>query len=261
MDKMKIITFHSYKGGTGKTTLSINLAKELAEREYKVLLVDGDFKAPTFQHLFKKSTPKNFLNQLLEETSNLTMNDLIVKSFEDENLDLIFSWQKPQFGKGVLSLDKEWHAKAFRRLLNEIKKLSNLKLYDFMIIDSTPGVDFSALNFIILSDVVLIVLRPSNYDIDGTLFMIDTLYSQVGDLKRIDAVIFNQVPPNTPQYFIDEWTRIFEKTHGMKIINMIPISLDVATEAVKGHQVFHKNMDVKSHVQELADEILTLMKQ
>ena len=49
----KIIAFHSYKGGTGKTLLSINLAATYAKNGKDVCLLDLDFRAPSLQARFK----------------------------------------------------------------------------------------------------------------------------------------------------------------------------------------------------------------
>ena len=48
---MKIIAFHSYKGGTGKTHLSANLATVLARQGHKTALLDLDFRGPNLQTL------------------------------------------------------------------------------------------------------------------------------------------------------------------------------------------------------------------
>ncbi|MHA1236682.1 MAG: tyrosine-protein kinase family protein, partial [Candidatus Hodarchaeales archaeon] len=48
---MKIIAFHSYKGGTGKTHLSANLATVFARRGYKTVILDLDFRGPNLQTL------------------------------------------------------------------------------------------------------------------------------------------------------------------------------------------------------------------
>jgi MinD-like ATPase involved in chromosome partitioning or flagellar assembly len=41
-----IITFYSYKGGTGRTMALANLAWVLASNDKKVLLIDWDLEAP-----------------------------------------------------------------------------------------------------------------------------------------------------------------------------------------------------------------------
>jgi MinD-like ATPase involved in chromosome partitioning or flagellar assembly len=50
--KEMIITVHSYKGGTGKTLFSVNLAISLAKRGRKVCLLDLDFRAPSLNAIF-----------------------------------------------------------------------------------------------------------------------------------------------------------------------------------------------------------------
>jgi len=51
--KALIITVHSYKGGTGKTLLSVNLAAMFADRGKKTCLLDLDFRAPSLCVIFK----------------------------------------------------------------------------------------------------------------------------------------------------------------------------------------------------------------
>ena len=48
----KSIAFHSYKGGTGKTTLAVNLASLLAKRGSRVFILDLDVYAPSLQSYF-----------------------------------------------------------------------------------------------------------------------------------------------------------------------------------------------------------------
>ena len=61
----KIIAFHSYKGGTGKTLLSINLAATYARKGKNVCLLDMDFRAPSLQARFKTKANGYWLNDYL----------------------------------------------------------------------------------------------------------------------------------------------------------------------------------------------------
>jgi chromosome partitioning protein len=68
------IAFHSYKGGTGKTTLASNLSAFLAKECYKVCLLDLDLYAPSLQTYFEIN-PKKWLNECLY--SNVTFDDVL----------------------------------------------------------------------------------------------------------------------------------------------------------------------------------------
>ena len=58
---VKTIAFHSYKGGTGKTTLITNLAVLYAKQGFNVCLVDFDLYAPSMSIYFNK-TPEMYIN-------------------------------------------------------------------------------------------------------------------------------------------------------------------------------------------------------
>ena len=62
----KVIAFHSYKGGTGKTTLAVNLSANLASKGYHVLLVDMDVYAPSL-YVYFNIQPKKWINDYLND--------------------------------------------------------------------------------------------------------------------------------------------------------------------------------------------------
>src|SRR5574337_324997 len=66
----KCIAFHSYKGGTGKTTLACNLAVSLAKKGFRVFLLDLDVSAPSIQAYFEKE-PKKWVNDFLLDTADV----------------------------------------------------------------------------------------------------------------------------------------------------------------------------------------------
>ncbi|MBF0310093.1 MAG: SUMF1/EgtB/PvdO family nonheme iron enzyme [Magnetococcales bacterium] len=54
-----IITFYSYKGGTGRTMALANVACLLSQREYRVLVIDWDFEAPGLHRYFHDLFPSD----------------------------------------------------------------------------------------------------------------------------------------------------------------------------------------------------------
>ena len=69
------IAFHSYKGGTGKTTIACNFAAQLARNGNQVGLVDLDIYAPSIQTYFEIE-PKKWLNNYLNSSADLS--DVII---------------------------------------------------------------------------------------------------------------------------------------------------------------------------------------
>ena len=61
----KIMALHSYKGGTGKTLLSVNLAAMYATKGENVCLLDLDFRAPSLHAIFKTNCTEYWVNDYL----------------------------------------------------------------------------------------------------------------------------------------------------------------------------------------------------
>ena len=63
------IALHSYKGGTGKSTIASNISALLTFRGNNVLLIDMDVYAPTLQTYFDKD-PEKWINDFLFNASD-----------------------------------------------------------------------------------------------------------------------------------------------------------------------------------------------
>lgn len=121
--KHKILVL-SNKGGVGKSTVSVNLSCFLADKGYKVGLLDADLHGPSIVKMFglegRHLTGSDGLMDPLEVRKNLTavsMASLI------ESPDTPLVWRGPL--KGI----------AIKQLLAEV----NWGKLDFLIIDSPPG--------------------------------------------------------------------------------------------------------------------------
>jgi chromosome partitioning protein len=162
----KTLSVCNQKGGTGKTTSSINLAAYMALFGKKVLLVDLDPQANATsgvginRHKVEKST----YHILLEEVN---INDIIVKTSIENlmlapaNLDLTGAEVEL-----VSSLGREYRLK---------KALAAVKdSFDFIFIDSPPSLGLLTINSLSAADAILIPVQCEYYALEGLTQLMNT---------------------------------------------------------------------------------------
>lgn len=127
--KPRKICLINYKGGTGKTSTTVNLAHGLAQEGQRVLVIDTD--------------PQGSSSFYLNSENNYTLFDLLVKDIDPklcitkarENLDIICSNER--LYPAELQMAK---MKNRNKILS--KKLERLENnYDFILIDCAPSLN------------------------------------------------------------------------------------------------------------------------
>jgi chromosome partitioning protein len=195
----KCISFHSYKGGTGKTTLAANFSYLLASKGYKVYLLDLDFYAPSLYSYFNFE-PQFWINDYLRNKADL--DDIMIDSrslidfkFEGE-LSVGFS----KGGKediyqleGSLLNDKEQQVRQFRNFIAMREDLLVNKEADFIVMDTSPGIRYWSINSIVISDIVLLTLKMGDLDLRGTIKMIKEIYSSLIEHGSVCKLLLNRV--------------------------------------------------------------------
>ncbi|MFZ5986807.1 MAG: ParA family protein [Bacillota bacterium] len=208
---MKTISIINYKGGVGKTTLSANLASELAFNNKRVLVVDLDPQTNlTFSFLsvedwqsldLQGKTIKHWYDDFLDNDNDLPLKNLIVrpkninaklKKFNSNGvLDIISSHLE------LINVDMELATRyggnsprtirsSFLRLFSRLKVgLEVLEEdYDVVIIDCPPNFNIVTQNAIIASDMYLVPAKPdflSTLGIDQLVRHIDQLTERYND--------------------------------------------------------------------------------
>lgn len=206
------IAFHSYKGGTGKTTLAANLAAHLAKKGHKVCLLDFDVYAPSFQSYFPL-VPKKTLNELLFQ--DICAQDVmldatpLVQDAANEaikgKLWLAFSSTRKE---DIYQLDASWQhtnkLDVLRKLIRFRDELANDFEADYIIMDTSPGIRFWSINILAIANLLLLTLKVDDLDIDGTQRMVGEIYDSLAKFGSISYLLLNRVagyctPPHRNQ--------------------------------------------------------------
>jgi chromosome partitioning protein len=183
----RCIAFHSYKGGTGKTTLASNLAALLAKKGHRVFLLDLDVYAPSIQAYFD-TTPEFWVNDYLNNEAEVDdiMNDFthIVSgsgsSSTSGKLWIGFSNpKKEEIYKLEGITQKNLKSQLFRRFVQLREKLISDYDVDYIIIDTSPGLRFWSISALALSDTYFLALKMGDMDISGTKSMATELYDSL----------------------------------------------------------------------------------
>jgi len=187
----KFVTLHSYKGGTGKSCLAANLAVLYAMQGKKVCLLDLDFRAPTLHMVFESKGLKHWLNSVLEGTSTIQecLVDCSEKIDNKGRLFVGFADISTEAIREMVSRGKKWEIEALQRILRMRKELLDEMSFDICIADTSPGIQYLAINAVVAADVAAVVSTLDDSDIDGTTRMIKELYEVFE--KKI-AVIINK---------------------------------------------------------------------
>ncbi|MHA1169139.1 MAG: MinD/ParA family ATP-binding protein [Candidatus Hodarchaeales archaeon] len=183
---LKTVIVHSYKGGTGKTALSVNLAQFLAiEQKKKILLIEQDLTGPSFVNIFK-FTPDYYWNDFYSVEA-LPFSKIVTRL---EYFDVICARE------GKIDIPSgEDTSRFFTRQLQRIKRQKNWLLaegYDYVIIDTGSGFSRELVNNLIITDVAVLVTRLDTDTVTKTIYMYEKIYSQFKNRQII--LVQNQVP-------------------------------------------------------------------
>ncbi len=173
----KLVVVHSFRGGTGKSNITANLAALLASRGNRVGIVDTDIQSPGIHALFSLA-PDHF---------KFALNDYLWKRCRIEEAaydvsDILRKYQ-PEASGHIYLIPASMRTGEITRILQEgydVGLLNNgfqqfmetLEL-DYLLIDTHPGVNEETLLSAAISDVLVIILRPDRQDYQGTAIMVE----------------------------------------------------------------------------------------
>lgn len=231
----RTIALHSYKGGTGKTTLIANLAAFYASTGLKVGLIDFDLYAPSLTTYFRR-TPSSYLNGLLSGEAELA--DILVDVSAELGLKgkLLVGFSSPKkedINEIELKHATKWQLSALRRFLSAKNELFEQYKIDYLFLDTSPGIRYWSINSLAAADALFLLMKMSDMDIEGTKKMINEIYDSLARFGSKYYIVLNKVQGASPTDERDwqenekVWKMELEKNIGAQVIAAIPCFCDI----------------------------------
>ena len=247
----KIVSVHSFRGGTGKSNTTANLASLLAMEGLRVGVVDTDIASPGIHVLFNfdESEMVHSLNDYLwgkcsiKETAHDVSGHLggnikgqiylIPASIKAGEIARIL---REGYDVGLLN-------DGFRDLVKEMK-------LDFLMIDTHPGLNEETLLSIAISDALIILMRPDQQDYQGTAVTVDV--ARKLDVPKMLMVV-NKIPSTLD--FDDVRERVAQ-TYNAHVAAALPHSDEMMSLASSGiFALKYPDHPISKSLKAIVDEI------
>jgi MinD-like ATPase involved in chromosome partitioning or flagellar assembly len=230
----RIVSIHSFRGGTGKSNTCANIAVLLARGGRRVCVVDTDLQSPGIHALFG----------LDQETMTYSLNDYLWGNCEAEKAAYDMTDGLGLGGESRVSLvPSSVKATDIARvmrdgydvgLLNEgFRQLIKQLRLDVLILDTHPGLNEETLLSIAMSHALAIVLRPDRQDYEGTRVTVSV--AQKLRVPRMVLVV-NKTPPI---FDFGEVKVSLERTYDCEVAAVLPHSDELMVLGSEGIFAIH----------------------
>ena len=176
----KVITVYSPKGGTGNTTIAVNLAIALHNDETRSVIVDGNLQYGDVA-VFINEQGKNTILDLAPRVDELDpeiVDDVMVKH-NDSGIHVLAAPTRPEQAEEV-------SGQSFLQIIRYLRRL-----YAYVIIDTNAWLSDIVLSAIDESDVIVLVATQDIPSIKNTRLFLDLVSSLGVERERI-ALIMNR---------------------------------------------------------------------
>jgi septum site-determining protein MinD len=223
----KIVSIHSFRGGTGKSNVTANVAAQFALREKRVGVIDTDIQSPGIHVLFGMD----------EEKIDKALNDYLWGrcAIEETAYDVgakVGGGEVMLMSGGIYLIPSSLRAGEIARVLREgydvgllndgFRALVDKLDLDYLFIDTHPGLNEETLLSIAISDFLIIILRPDQQDLQGTAVAVDV--SRKLEVPHLYLLINKALT----SYDFDDLRKQVEKIYSSPVAAILPLSEDVA---------------------------------
>lgn len=224
----KIVSIHSFRGGTGKSNTTANLASLIAVAGKRVGVVDTDIQSPGIHVLFGLDEQKmgRTLNEYLRgdctiEEVAFHVGSHVGDSEGRQKLKGKDLWLIPSSISGREISEVVRHGYDVNRLNAGMQTIRKSLKLDYLFIDTHPGLNEETLLSIAFSDVLIIILRPDQQDFQGTAVTVDIARSL--DVPQLLLVVNKALS----RYDFNQMKETVQSIYNARVAGVLPLTEDM----------------------------------
>jgi MinD-like ATPase involved in chromosome partitioning or flagellar assembly len=223
----KIISTHSFRGGTGKSNTTANLAVLVARAGHRVGVIDTDIQSPGIHVLFQleEIAVQKSLNDFLwgrcriEEAAYDVTQRCIGHVGDDMDRPRVYLIPSSlRTGEIARVLREGYDVSLLNDGLQDAVRKLNL---DYLFIDTHPGVNEETLLSIAVSDMLILIVRPDKQDFQGTAVTVEL--ARKLDVPKM-MLLVNKVPPGMDTTDLREKIQTMYQT---EVVGVLPLNTEM----------------------------------
>lgn len=236
---MKVVTFSSAKGGSSKSTLSLNTSGRKGLK-YKVLGLDLD-EQKNATSVYRTSRDEHTIFDVL--THKVSIKDAIKQS-RFKNVDYIAGSSKIS----TLNVDKL----AIKKLLQEI-----YKEYDFVVMDTPPSIKLPVVqSAYVASDLVMIPTILDKFSSANLMTVVNDIrkHNYKTEIKIVPSMMVKNSKLHNNVF--DELKKFVDSKEGIELTRPLPNSIEVSNQMMDNKLLANSNKvnRLKTALKKLIDE-------
>ena len=126
--------------------------------------------------------------------------------------------------RDMSSKDRKWEMRALGRLLALKESLLTDKNFDYIFLDTSPGLQYSSINAIVAADFVVVATTGDRSDVDGTKRMLKELYSL---FEKKTGLVLNKVLDPSATAKKSEMSNRVKMNYQVPMLGIVPCFCEI----------------------------------